>query len=83
MKRLFFFLMILQTSLFTTSMSAQDSYLVVSCTRLLFNEDAGTQKFTIMSNVDWTISVEGGEDWLYVSPDNGVGNTDITIQVSI
>ena len=82
MKRVIFLLFVLWTSLFSSSMSAQDSYLVVNTSVLRYNPDGATQKFTVTSNVDWTISVEGGDEWIEVTPLSGNGNKEISVSAT-
>lgn len=82
MKRVLFLLFVLWASLFSTSMSAQDSYLVVNTSVLRYNPDGATQTFEITSNVDWTISVEGGDEWIEVTPLSGNGNKEISVSAT-
>lgn len=55
------------------------SYLIVSTTNLNFSAVGGTRMFSIASNVDWTIEVEGGDGWLTVSPMIGNGDSDVSV----
>ena len=58
---------------------AGNGYLTASTTNMRFNPDAATLKFSIMSNVDWTISVDGGSGWLNITPTSGKDNSEIEV----
>ena len=55
------------------------SYLTISTINLNFSAVGGTLKFYIVSNVDWTIEVEGGDEWLTVSPMSGSGDCEVSV----
>ena len=54
-------------------------YLYVNTNRILFSSGASSQMFNIESNVEWSISVEDGSDWLTVTPFSGQGSKTITV----
>ena len=63
-----------------------NGYLTVSTTNMRYNPEAGTQKFNVSSNVNWSVTMDGGNGWLEVTPmsKNVAGNdvTEITVAAS-
>ena len=58
---------------------AGSGYLNAGTTKMLFNPDASTLKLQILSNIDWNVSVEGGNGWLKVDKPNGTHDDEILV----
>ena len=56
-------------------------YLTVSTTEVSFAANQYSS-FNIMSNINWSISQEGGGGWLSVNPMSGYGDKEITLRAS-
>lgn len=57
------------------------TYLIVNTTQLFLSQVEHSLSFEIISNTDWTISVEEDVDWLTVTPVSG--NNEATIKVTV
>jgi uncharacterized protein (TIGR02145 family) len=45
-------------------------------------EDGGTQVITVAANVDWTVAITAGNDFISVNPAAGTGNGSFTVTVA-
>lgn len=57
----------------------ENLYLVINTNELFFNPNGSTQKVSVTSNVDWTVTTVGGGDWLAVTPASGKGSGEIIV----
>ena len=64
----------------TIAQTAQDPYLTVNKANIGFTKNAGSDHFSISSNVSWTVT--SNQSWCTVSPTSGSNDKTITVNVT-
>ena len=73
----------LADTIYVRQTAGEDPYLNIYPESLNYENQGGVQKFTISTNVEWSLSLESNNDWCQISSDtSGEGNAEISVFVS-
>lgn len=73
----------LADTIYVLQSAGENPYLNINPESLSFDNQGGTQKFTISTNVEWNLSLESNKDWCQITSDtSGEGGAEITISIS-